>query len=139
MQTFKKGDHLVYRAWGFLRARVVTAHKDGSYTVEPQWWVVRNGDGWDIEGGCYQGGHTVRVTSVDIEGPYTPGPKAVAAREAAHKAALVRDAAPDMLAALRKGVDLYRRELLQLLPIKDGKEFLDAADAAIAKAEGRKS
>jgi len=135
MQTFKKGDHLVYRAWGFLRARVVTAHKDGSYTVEPQWWVVRNGDGWDIEGGCYQGGHTVRVTSVDIEGPYTPGPKAVAAREAAHKAALVRDAAPDMLEsgkALLSFLDAY--------PHQWGVDIAgpqQALRAAIAKAEGR--
>lgn len=43
-------------------------------------------------------------------------------------------AAPDLLAALTRGLRLYEKELLHLVPSKDAEAFLSMARAAIAKA-----
>lgn len=44
--------------------------------------------------------------------------------------------APAMLEALRKGLALYERELLHLIPSKDAKAFIDKTRAILARIEG---
>lgn len=143
MEKFKKGDDLVYQGWGFMRAKVIRAHRDGSYTVEPQWWVVRDGDGWAREaGGQYQGGNTVHVRPSDILGPYVLGPTELAERARARVAASVRDAAADLLAVLRDAramLEVYTSPHLRVEATTRGQALsvIRDAEVAIAKAEGR--
>jgi hypothetical protein len=57
---------LVYRTQtgALLRARVVTRHRDGDFTVEP-WFYQQDGK----DHGAFQGGHRLRVGATYITTP----------------------------------------------------------------------
>ncbi len=62
--TYKKYDFLIYatRACGNMRAIVRTAHRDGTWTVEPYCFVDANYENV----GAFQGGPKTHITPADV-------------------------------------------------------------------------
>ena len=102
------------------------------HTPGPWRAVERNVWKWEIEGDGFRPIATVAQahTNYDAEGVSA----GLSGSTIAANARLIA-AAPDLLAALNKGLRLYERELLHLLPSKEAQAFLTAARAASAKAK----
>ena len=127
---FKKGDLLVYRAWGALQARVVKAHRDGTWTVEPCWWVVPDGDGWK-----YEGGNTVTIWPQDVVGPWKAGPTEQAREAERAKRERMRTFGPELFEALQEALLVLQSAAVSDPPWPKAAWARDKALAVLARVE----